>query len=53
MPYVGEGDSPLARESNSGLNESLSRCGNGVDTDDNAGDFKATEPSPGLSNLCD
>ena len=53
MPYVGEGDSPTARESNSGLNESLSRCGNGVDTDNNDADFKATAPTPGALNGCD
>lgn len=52
MPYVGEGDSPVARESNSGLNESLSRCANGVDSDDNNSDFAATRPTPGLSNAC-
>ncbi len=50
MPYVGEGDSPTARESNSGINESLSRCG--ADTDNNDADFKATLPSPGQANTC-
>ena len=50
MEGVGEGDAPAARESNSGLNESISRCG--VDSDDNSADFQATEPTPGLPNAC-
>lgn len=52
MSGVGEGDSPVARESNSGLNESLGRCKDGADSDDNAKDFTAMEPTPGAANLC-
>ncbi len=52
MPYVSEGDAPLARESNNGTNETIARCANGVDTDDNAADFAAAEPTPGLANAC-
>ncbi|MCB9535358.1 MAG: lamin tail domain-containing protein [Myxococcales bacterium] len=53
MAYVGEGDAPLDRESNSGLNESLGRCKDGADSDDNAKDFHAMVPTPGAANRCE
>jgi hypothetical protein len=47
---TGEGQSPRDRETNSGPNKSLSRCG--ADTDDNAHDFRAATPTPGAANAC-
>jgi hypothetical protein len=45
----GEG-SAIAADS---IANSLSRCPDGVDTDDNLADFSATSPSPGEDNLCE
>ena len=48
MEGVGEGGSA----GNDSGAESLSRCPNGSDTNDNSVDFFDTEPSPGVTNSC-
>ena len=51
-----EGTVPGASEGGSAGNdagaESLARCPDGADTDDNSADFVETPPSPGLPNAC-
>jgi hypothetical protein len=48
----GEGTPFNGSDAGSGL-QSVARCGNGGDTDDNATDFKvSTTPSPGAENVC-
>jgi len=39
-------------ENNNSPNQSLSRCGNGVDSNDNSADFRAVAASPGAANSC-
>jgi hypothetical protein len=46
--WMGEG---AEMEGDAGSN-SLGRCPNGVDTDDNAADFKSVPPTPGVANIC-
>jgi hypothetical protein len=45
---AGEGNAAPADEGA----QSLSRCPDGFDTDDNALDFKLTQPSPGAASVC-
>lgn len=48
----GSGVPTASAENNNAPNLSLSRCANGVDTDNNANDFKAVTPTPGAANAC-
>jgi hypothetical protein len=48
-----EGTAFVGGESNAEPNQSLARCSNGTDTDDNNVDFKLSDtPTPGASNIC-
>ncbi|MCB1323477.1 MAG: lamin tail domain-containing protein [Leptospiraceae bacterium] len=49
-----EGSGPARVVTNfSPVDQSISRCADGVDTDDNGVDFKLLPPTPGQTNRCD
>jgi hypothetical protein len=49
---AGEGNPPALNDAAADLAFSLGRCPNGVDTDDNASDFRLGAPTPGAVNDC-
>lgn len=48
----GTGVPTASAETNASPNLALSRCPDGVDSDNNAADFKTATPTPGLANAC-
>ncbi|MEE2758101.1 MAG: amidohydrolase family protein [Myxococcota bacterium] len=58
MSYAGEiegvteGDLSAPDDPNDDLGESISRCPNGADTDNNGDDFNLVRETPGADNLC-
>lgn len=48
----GMGVPTASAETNASPNLALSRCPDGVDSDNNAADFRAAAPTPGVANAC-
>lgn len=51
VPGAGEG-SPAPADAANAASKSIGRCPNGLDSNDNAADFRTMTPTPGAANTC-